>query len=257
VAGGTASPVDGDTPAGRATPPSRAVLAGAVVVVGAVNVGTSSLRDGTTAGVLRLGTAGALVAMARRAGLTWTSLGLGRRTWARGLRDGAVASAVTALAVSAAAATTGRDGPMAATGTTARDRDLARDALVRIPFLVAVPEELIFRSVLLALLLESHSRDGALWGSATAFSLWHLAEASAGPADLARHVEVPAVLAATTAAGWALGWLRLRSGSVLAPVLVHGTLNGTALAAAHLLGRPGRRGRSARPGPRPRGWRRA
>ena len=51
-------------------------------------------------------------------------------------------------------------------------------------------------------------------------------------------------VAVTGAAGAAFGWLRLRSGSVLAPLLAHAALNDSALVAgrvAHRLSRPGTR----------------
>jgi uncharacterized protein len=56
-------------------------------------------------------------------------------------------------------------------------------------------------------------------------------------------------VAVTGVAGAGFAWLRLRSGSVLAPLLAHALLNDSALVAgraAHLLGRERR---VARPGP--------
>jgi len=51
-------------------------------------------------------------------------------------------------------------------------------------------------------------------------------------------------VAVTGAAGAVFGWLRLRSGSVLAPLLAHAALNDSALVAArlaHRLSHPGTR----------------
>ncbi|HKQ00307.1 MAG TPA: CPBP family glutamic-type intramembrane protease, partial [Actinomycetes bacterium] len=52
---------------------------------------------------------------------------------------------------------------------------------------------------------------------------------------------VLAAVAATTAAGLGLSWLRLRGGSVLAPMVAHAAINGSAFVAARLVARSARR----------------
>ena len=76
-----------------------------------------------------------------------------------------------------------------------------------------------------------------LWvGSSLLFGIWHILPAHDAHTanrrpvtdDAVRFASAPTVLAtvaATTAAGCGLAWLRLRSGSVLAPTVVHAAVN--------------------------------
>ena len=106
-------------------------------------------------------------------------------------------------------------------------------------FGVAVVEEVIFRHWLLVgwswLADPPPARpSAAVLGvavSSAAFGMWHIA-AEAG--RLGSDASVGAIgpgLAATGAAGVLLGWLRVRSGGVLAPILAHAGFN-TAIALA-------------------------
>ena len=78
------------------------------------------------------------------------------------------------------------------------------------------------------------------------FGLWHIAptlesvrthpaadDLSGKPLHIA--ASVAGIVAATAAAGVAFGFLRVRSRSVVAPVLVHAALNATAFGTARLL----------------------
>ncbi|WP_448639237.1 CPBP family intramembrane glutamic endopeptidase [Geodermatophilus sp. URMC 63] len=120
--------------------------------------------------------------------------------------------------------------------------------LVRIPFGTVLWEETAFRGVLLAALARSVSPPVAVAGSAALFGFWHVHptrsalvanDLAGGP--VARGLAVGLGCAATAAAGGLFTWLRLCSGSLLAPVLLHLAANaaGTlAAAAAHHLRRP-------------------
>ncbi|MDG3015070.1 CPBP family intramembrane glutamic endopeptidase [Speluncibacter jeojiensis] len=102
---------------------------------------------------------------------------------------------------------------------TGAHEDLARWVLLRIPLGTVVTEELLFRSVFYALTRRAWTPPVARAVCAVAFGLWHVRTARlAGDS-------VPLVLAATTAAGVGFDWLRARSGSVVAPALVHYALN--------------------------------
>ena len=106
-----------------------------------------------------------------------------------------------------------------------------------IPLGTVLPEEFAFRGLLLALL---GRRYGVLAGtllSSGLFGLWHVvASLGGGPANAAivgvvgggtagTVARVIATVSFTTLGGVVLCWLRLRSGSLLAPILAHWTVN--------------------------------
>jgi len=115
--------------------------------------------------------------------------------------------------------------------------------LVRIPLGTALLEETLFRGVLLGLGLRRWPLRVAVAWSSALFGLWHVlpagglsgynpvvADAVHGPAG--RLVVTAAAVAATALAGLAFCWLRLRAGSLLAPVMLHAAANSVAYAAA-------------------------
>jgi membrane protease YdiL (CAAX protease family) len=106
-----------------------------------------------------------------------------------------------------------------------------------IPLGTVLPEELAFRGLVLTLL---GRRYGVLSGtllSSGLFGLWHIgASLGGGPANAAivgvvggdaagTVTRVIATVVFTTLGGVVLCWLRLRSNSLLAPVLAHWTVN--------------------------------
>ena len=171
-------------------------------------------------------------------GCRWRDLGLDRRELRRGLGYGAVValSVTVVLALGAALpATRGLFQDRRAAGISTAV--LLYVALVRVPFGTVLLEETLFRGVLLGLGLRRWSHMTAVNVSCLAFGLWHVLPArqvtSFNPvfADLAgghlgRAYGVVAAVAGTAVAGLVLCWLRLRSRSLLAPALVHATLNG-------------------------------
>jgi uncharacterized protein len=108
--------------------------------------------------------------------------------------------------------------------------------LVQIPWGTVYTEELVFRATLDPILESVPLRFGKLT-SALLFGLWHIEPARAAGDD------VVATVAATTAAGSALSELRRRTGSVVAPALVHLAANAGG-AIAPRLARWMQRGRS-------------
>ena len=171
-------------------------------------------------------------------GCCWSDLGLDRHELRRGLGYGAVValSVTVVLALGAALpATRGLFQDRRAAGISTAV--LLYVALVRVPFGTVLLEETLFRGVLLGLGLRRWSHMTAVNVSCLAFGLWHVLPArqvtSFNPvfADLAgghlgRAYGVVAAVAGTAVAGLVLCWLRLRSRSLLAPALVHATLNG-------------------------------
>lgn len=202
--------------------PGAAVAAVALVVV-AVRVGGCSARD----------------------------LGLDRRDAGRGFAFGVVAAAAVAAALAVGAA-------LPATRALFEDRRaegasvaaVVYLALVRVPLGTVVLEETLFRGVLLGLALRRWSGRAAVAASCVAFGLWHIlparqvtsfnpvTEGLAGdPAT--RALGVAAAVAGTALAGLVFCWLRLRSRSLLAPALVHWTVNGLGYALAFAVLRAG------------------
>jgi membrane protease YdiL (CAAX protease family) len=173
-------------------------------------------------------TGGALAAAAA-SGLTATDLGLGREELGPGLRLGSAAAAVTAggwLLIAAEPATRPvlRDDRIAGLS----GREVAYQALVRIPLGTVLWEETAFRGVLQAALGRVMPNGAAIAVTSGVFGIWHI-----GPTAAALRINglagglgktaagVAAGVAATAAGGVLLSWLRTRSGSLAAPILLH------------------------------------
>jgi membrane protease YdiL (CAAX protease family) len=114
---------------------------------------------------------------------------------------------------------------------------LAHQALVRVPFGTVLWEEVAFRGVLLAAGARVLSLPAATAVSSAVFGIWHIRptldalaanDVDGGP------VAVALACLGTAAAGVAFTLLRLRSGSLLAPAMLHAATNslGTLAAAA-------------------------
>lgn len=195
--------------------------------------------------VVNLVASAIVVAWARASGMTWEHLGLTRGRLRRGAWIGAVAATAIAGVVLVVATMPWASGTEAAADTAAAQAEagLAWTVLVRIPFGTALPEELLFRSVVLGVFLVAMPRGRAIRWSALLFGLWHVLPTAdqarvvdgAVPEVLGTAVAVIAAVAVTTAAGFAFAWLRERAGSVLAPVAAHASANASALLAAHLV----------------------
>lgn len=123
---------------------------------------------------------------------------------------------------------------------------LAFYVLVRIPFGTAMTEELVFRGVLFAAWQAAGATElGAALLASVAFGLWHIAPTVIGlrindpgaSAAKVRAATIGAVLV-TTIAGLGLTWLRVWSGGLLAPIVLHAGVNSVgALAAERATGR--------------------
>lgn len=178
-----------------------------------------------------------LVASALGSGSTWESIGLGRESTGRSLRHGLpIASAAAAVLVFAAAWAPTRDlFSDERVRVDAGIGELVRQLLVRIPVGTVAFEELAFRGVLLDMLLRRRGTGRAVAFDSALFGLWHvvptLATASANGIDGQRRVGLVAgSVVGTAAAGMAFCALRLRSGHLLAPALLHLACNDTAYA---------------------------
>ena len=179
--------------------------------------------------VVNLAATGALLAAARWAGLDREELGLGRRGLPAGLRWGGACVALVAAGYGTALAVPGLRPLLADARVGGLDgAQVAYQALVRVPFGTVLWEEVAFRGVLLAGFARLLSLPAAAAGSAAVFGIWHIRptlcalEANDlvdGPVATAAAVLVACL--GMVAAGLFLTWLRLRSDSLLAPVLLH------------------------------------
>jgi membrane protease YdiL (CAAX protease family) len=180
-----------------------------------------------------LGLVACLVVIARAQGLTVADLGLARSAWRAGLRWGAAAALLVGVAYALVFLV-----PLLRQALPDGGSDHWRAALLVVLLGTVLPEELAFRGLLLPLL---GRRYGVLAGTVVSsglFGLWHIlpslggGAANAAIADVVggeatgMGIRVVATVCFTSLAGVALCWLRLRSASLLAPVLAHWTVNG-------------------------------
>jgi membrane protease YdiL (CAAX protease family) len=187
-----------------------------------------------------LGAAGTALAAAAASGLTAADLGLERGRLGAGLRCGATPSGALAAAwviLAAVPATRPALADRRITGLTWPE--VAYQVTVRIPAGTVLWEEVAFRGVLQAALRRILPRPAAMAVTNGVFGLWHvrptmeaLAINQMAASRRAAVGSVAATVAGTAAAGLLLSWLRERSGSLAAPVLLHLSANcGAALAA--------------------------
>jgi membrane protease YdiL (CAAX protease family) len=192
------------------------------------------------------GTAAALlVAAARAGGHSAAELGLARDRLRAGAVWGGVPAAVLGLALAVAAAVPGtrpllRDARV--TGMPAGE--VVYRALVRIPVGTVLWEEVAFRGALQAALARSAGPPAATAAGAAVFGAWHvhptLAARRANAPGSRRVTAVLGGCASTAAAGALFTALRQRSGSLLAPALLHLAANvgGLLASAVAWRGRP-------------------
>jgi membrane protease YdiL (CAAX protease family) len=182
---------------------------------------------------------GALVLIAWAAGATRADLGLGLADIRAGVRYGAAAAGIVLLALIVAAAIPVTNGFLHDSRAQISGGRLLYELAVPILLLTAIPEEFAFRGVLLGSALR-------LWGpwrasliTSALFGLWHIAPTLHTMSDngsLAGQVLVVlGSVAVTFLAGLVFCWLRLRSRSLIAPVLAHVATNGLALTVAWLI----------------------
>ena len=183
-----------------------------------------------------------LLLVARAAGLTWDELGLSRRRLGAGARWGGACVVLVAVGCAAALAVPALR-PLLTDARVSRldGAGIAYQVLVRVPFGTVLWEEVAFRGVLLAALSRWLRRPVAVAASSAVFGIWHVRPTLSGLAandlvdgPVATSAAVLLACLGTAAAGVLFCWLRLRSGSLLAPALLHlatnalGTLTGAA-----------------------------
>jgi len=181
------------------------------------------------------------VAIAHRSGLEARDLGCDPGDAAAGARVGSGAAGAAAVVVATAVGLPATRGYFAdGRVTDASGGRAAFEVLVRIPFATALVEELLFRGVVLGAWRRAAGTPGAIAASSLAFGVWHVLPAleshTHNPAGAhlsgtlstrgsGRVPHVVGTVLATAVAGAAFAALRVRSRSVLAPVLAHAAVN--------------------------------
>lgn len=185
-----------------------------------------------------------LVALVRSRGLGWAELGLSREHWksGTGYALGAVALVVSVVAIGALLPWTR---PMFMNNNYATISGALIASMVIIPLQTVIPEELAFRGVLHGALDRAWGWRGVAAAGSLLFGLWHIATSLGltasnvgftrifGGGVIGTVAGVTLAVVATGFAGFVFTWLRRRSGSLIAPIALHWSLNGLgALAAA-------------------------
>src|SRR5271167_4363275 len=187
-----------------------------------------------------------LVILMRSNGLDWADLGLGREHWKSGMGYALAAVAIVASVI-AIGVLLPMTRPMFMNNHYATLSGALIASMVIIPLQTVIPEELAFRGVLHGALNRAWGVRGVAAAGSLLFGLWHVATSlglTKGNVGFTRLLgggfagELAGVLiavAATAAAGFIFTWLRRRSGSLLAPIAMHWSLNGLGALAAALV----------------------
>jgi membrane protease YdiL (CAAX protease family) len=187
-----------------------------------------------------------LVAWLRINGLGWAELGLGREHWRSGAAY-AVGAVVLVVAVIAIGALLPWTRPMFMNHRYATISGALIASMLIIPLQTVIPEELAFRGVLHGALNRAWGFRGVAFAGSLLFGLWHIATSLGlttsnvgftrlfGGGVVGMLAGVLLAVVATAAAGFVFSWLRRRSGSLLAPIALHWSLNGAGALAAALV----------------------
>ncbi|MBV8182418.1 MAG: CPBP family intramembrane metalloprotease [Mycobacterium sp.] len=187
-----------------------------------------------------------LVVLLRFNGLGWAELGLGRDHWKSGAAYalGAIALVATVIAVGVLLPLTR---PMFMNNHYATISGALVASMILIPLQTVIPEELAFRGVLHGALNRAWGFRGVAVAGSLLFGLWHIATSLGltssnigftrlfGGGVVGMLAGVTLAVVATALAGFVFSWLRRRSGSLIAPIALHWSLNGLGAVAAALV----------------------
>jgi uncharacterized protein len=179
-----------------------------------------------------------LAVIARRQHANAYDLGLRRRDTRAGALYGAGAFGVVLAVLLVTAAVPATNGFLHDSRADISGGHLLYQVLVSELLLTAIPEEFAFRGVLLGSALRLWGSRGATLVTSLLFGLWHVAPTLHTMSDNNAVKGAPSaavVLGAvvvTFGAGVLFCWLRLRSRSLLAPVIAHVATNALALTVA-------------------------
>ena len=190
--------------------------------------------------------AAGLLILVRSRGLGWTELGLGRDHWrtGAGYALAAVAVVMTVIAIGALLPWTR---PMFMNNNYATVSGALIASMIIIPLQTVIPEEVAFRGVLHGALNRAWGFRGVAAAGSLLFGLWHIATSLGltssnvgftrifGGGIFGMIAGVVLAVIATGVAGFVFTWLRRRSGSLIAPIALHWSLNGMGALAAALV----------------------
>ncbi|MBV8965772.1 MAG: CPBP family intramembrane metalloprotease, partial [Mycobacteriaceae bacterium] len=220
-------------------------IAVVVVVLAVTNVVAHFTTPWASVATVPAVAAGLLVLLRSR-GLGWTELGLGREHWRSGAGYAAVA-VVLVITVIAVGASLPWTRPMFMNNHYATVSGALVASMVIIPLQTVIPEEVVFRGVLHGALTRAWGFRGVAVTGSLLFGLWHVVTSLGltssnvgftrllGAGFVGELAGVLLAVAATAAAGFVFIWLRRRSGSLLAPIALHWSLNGLGALAAALV----------------------
>jgi uncharacterized protein len=187
-----------------------------------------------------------LLLLVRSRGAGWSELGLGREHWKSG-----VGYALAAVGLVGSVITVGAllpwTRPMFMNDHYATVSGALVASMIIIPLQTVIPEELAFRGVLHGTLDRAWGFRGVAAAGSLLFGMWHIATSlgltssnvgftklfGGGVGGMIAGVVLAVV--ATGAAGFVFTWLRRRSGSLIAPIALHWSLNGLGALAAALV----------------------
>ncbi len=187
-----------------------------------------------------------LVILVRWRGLGWAELGLGREHLRSGLGY-ALAAVALVMSVIAVGVLLPMTRPMFLNHHYATVSGALIASMVIIPLQTVIPEELAFRGVLHGALNRAWGFRGVALAGSLLFGLWHIATSLGltssnvgftrlfGGGIFGMVAGVTLAVLATGAAGFVFSWLRRRSGSLIAPIALHWSLNGVGALAAALV----------------------
>ena len=185
---------------------------------------------------------------ALRFGMSTAELGLSRSTIRSGVLWGLGTFAVVVIVVVTAALIPATSEFLNDSRADVSGGRLLFELVVGIGLGTVVPEELIFRGVLLGSAVKRWGTRAGLVAASLVFGLWHIFPtlstaggneqfAQADSSNLGRVGLVAGAVFATAVAGLIFGWLRLRSRSLAAPMIAHLSTNGVALTVAWFVAR--------------------
>jgi uncharacterized protein len=187
-----------------------------------------------------------LVFLMRANGLDWTDLGLGREHWKSGLGYALAAVGVVGSVI-AVGVLLPMTRPMFMNNHYVTISGALIASMVVIPLQTVIPEELAFRGVLHGALNRAWGFRGVALMGSLLFGLWHVATSLGltssnvglsrlfGGGIVGMLAGVTLAVLATGTAGFVFSWLRRRSGSLIAPIALHWSLNGLGALAAALV----------------------
>jgi membrane protease YdiL (CAAX protease family) len=186
---------------------------------------------------------GVALLLARGAGTTWDAMGMSADRLRRGAAvGGLIGIVIVALFFAAVMLPAAREA--------FRDDRIIEGsiglslyhALFRVPIGTALYEEVLFRGIVFGMLARRTSALAAALWSSLLFGVWHVLPAleaietnPIGDAFGGSWEPVVAAVISTFVAGLVFVWIRLYSGSIIAPIIVHVASNSTAIVASALV----------------------